>query len=200
VRGFADTRCLIVSRFDRREGAKGLPERIHQEDLCQATGIDPTNARGRAKYERAGGPGFGRLAELLNEHAQDVGEQLDKLVEVMTFNVLIGNADAHGKNLALLHEPLGNVTLAPLYDTVPTMLWPKLRADSAMGVAGVHSLEEIRVDDLATEAAGWGYPRDRARELAGRLIERVAAAAEAPGLNEAVRDLVLARSQRLLSA
>jgi serine/threonine-protein kinase HipA len=121
-------------------------------------------------------------------------------VEIMTFNVLIGNADAHGKNLALLHEPLGSVTLAPLYDTVPTMLWPKLRADSAMSVAGLRSLEEIGVDDLATEAASWGYPRARAHELAARLIERVAAAAEVPGFHEAVRDLVLSRSQRLLAA
>jgi serine/threonine-protein kinase HipA len=200
VRDFSDTRCLIVSRFDRRQGAEGPPGRIHQEDLCQATGTDPTNARGQAKYERAGGPGFKQLAELLSEHAPDAGGALDKLVDVMTFNVLIGNADAHGKNLALLHEPLGSVTLAPLYDTVPTMLWPKLRADSAMSVAGVRSLEEISVDDLATEAASWGYPRDRAHELAGRLIERVAAAAEALGSNEAVRELVLSRSQRLLSA
>jgi hypothetical protein len=37
-------------------------------------------------------------------------------------------------------------------------------------------------------------------ELAGSLSERVAAAAEAPGFYEAVRELVLSRSQRLLSA
>jgi serine/threonine-protein kinase HipA len=200
ARDFGEARCLIVSRFDRRETVEGPPERVHQEDLCQATGIDPTNARGRAKYERAGGPGFKALAELLSQHAPDAGEQLDKLVNVMTFNVLIGNADAHGKNLALLHEPLGNVALAPLYDTVPTMLWPKLRPDSAMSVAGVSSLEEITVDDLATEAAGWRYPRDRAHELATGLIERVATATEAPGFHEAIRELVLSRSERLLSA
>jgi serine/threonine-protein kinase HipA len=93
-------RCLIVSRFDRREIAEGPPERIHQEDLCQATGIDPTNLRGRAEYERARGPGFKRLAELLSEHALDVGGELDKLVGVMTFNVPIGNADAHGTSAA----------------------------------------------------------------------------------------------------
>jgi serine/threonine-protein kinase HipA len=51
------TRCLIVSRFDRCETVAGPPGRIHQEDVCQATGIDPADARGRAKYERAGGPG-----------------------------------------------------------------------------------------------------------------------------------------------
>lgn len=198
---FGDTRCLIVSRFDRRPTADGLPARVHQEDLCQATGVNPTDARGRAKYERAGGPGFKRLAELLGQHAADAGGQLDKLVAAMTFNVLIGNADAHGKNLALLHEPLEEVALAPLYDTVPTMLWPKLRAESAMTVAGVSSLERITLDDLAAEAAGWRYPRDRARALAIELIERVrAVAGETPGFHRAVGDLVLSRSARLLSA
>jgi serine/threonine-protein kinase HipA len=198
LRDFGDTRCLIVSRFDRRETTVGPPERIHQEDLCQATGTDPADARGRAKYERAGGPGFKQLAALLSEHATDADGQLDKLVQVMTFNVLIGNADAHGKNLALLHQPLENVALAPLYDTVPTMLWSKLRADSAMSVAGVRSLEQITVDALATEAASWRYPRDRAHELATGLIERVAEAAEASGFHEAVRGLVLSRARRLL--
>ncbi len=65
-----------------------------------------------------------------------------------------------------------------------------LRADSAMSVAGVSSLEEITLNHLATEAASWGYPRDRAHELAGRLIERVAAAAEAPSFHKPVRELV----------
>jgi serine/threonine-protein kinase HipA len=199
VRDFGEVRCLIVSRFDRRETLEGPPERVHQEDLCQATGIDPANARGKAKYERAGGPGFNALAGLLSQHAPDAGAQLDKLVAVMTFNVVIGNADAHGKNLALLHEPLANVTLAPLYDTVPTMLWPKLRADSAMSVAGVSGLEEITLDHLAAEAASWGYPRDRAHQLAASLIERVAAASEAPGFHEPVRQLVVSRSQQLLT-
>ncbi|MHB1807945.1 MAG: HipA domain-containing protein [Solirubrobacteraceae bacterium] len=200
LRDFGETHCLIVSRFDRRRGALGLPERIHQEDLCQATGIDPADARGAAKYERAGGPGLRQLAELLSAHAQDMGAQLDKLVAVMAFNVVIGNADAHGKNLALLHEPLGTVALAPLYDTVLTMLWPKLHADSAMSVAGVRNLERITLDDLAAEAASWRYSRERAHSLARETIERLMAAVEGPDFHEGVSRLVASRAKRLLSA
>ncbi|HZJ02287.1 MAG TPA: HipA domain-containing protein, partial [Thermoleophilia bacterium] len=59
---FAGRSCLIVSRFDRVIGSDGL-RRVHQEDLCQALGVDPGLQRGRAKYERAGGPGFERAAE-----------------------------------------------------------------------------------------------------------------------------------------
>ena len=35
-----DTQCLLVSRFDRLVEGEQV-RRIHQEDLCQATGVDP---------------------------------------------------------------------------------------------------------------------------------------------------------------
>jgi serine/threonine-protein kinase HipA len=194
------TRCLIVSRFDRLASATGLPERLHQEDVCQATGTDPIGARGRAKYERAGGPGFRQIAGLLSEHARNLSEQLDMLVQVMTFNVLIGNADAHGKNLALLHEPLGTIQVAPLYDTVPTMLWPKLRAVNAMRVNGKDDLNRITVEDLVAEAASWGQTGDQdARRLIEELVLRVADAAEDPSIHDRVKELVLARAELLLN-
>lgn len=117
--------CLIVSRFDRSGGVDAV-HRVHQEDLCQALAIDPDDNRRRAKYERAGGPGLKQAAQLLDSYSHDPLDQLDRLVAIATFTVLIGNADAHGKNLALVHPDPEHVELAPLYDTVPTVLWPKL--------------------------------------------------------------------------
>ena len=40
----------------------------------------------------------------------------------MTFNVAIGNTDAHAKNFSLLHSALSKTTLAPLYDIAPQAL------------------------------------------------------------------------------
>lgn len=77
--------------------------RMHQEDLCQALAIDPRGQRGRAKYERAGGPSLRQAAELLDTYSPDPQAELDRLARIVAFTVLIGNADAHGKNLALLH-------------------------------------------------------------------------------------------------
>lgn len=52
-----DTRCLIVSRYDRIERAGDVaPVRVHQEDICQALGVDPSDNRGRVKYERQAAP------------------------------------------------------------------------------------------------------------------------------------------------
>lgn len=57
--------------------------RIHQEDICQATGRSP-----RAKYElrRGGrGPSFDDVAVLLDKFVTDPNVELDRLVAVATF-------------------------------------------------------------------------------------------------------------------
>lgn len=162
--------CLIVPRFDRVWRGEAIA-RIHQEDLCQAMGVDPAGNRGRAKYESAGGPGFGDMASLLDAYSDDGLHELEQLAAAMTFTVLIGNADAHGKNLAIIYREPGKASLAPLYDTVPTRLWSKLRADAAMAVSGKRDFEAITVTDLEREAASWGLPRAYAQRTVLRVAE-----------------------------
>lgn len=191
---FGDRDCLIVSRFDRTAGRDGTTERVHQEDICQALGIDPDGARGRAKYERFGGPGLRDVARLLDAHAAEPLAQLDRLVEVVTFTCLIGNADAHGKNLALLHDGEGHVGLAPLYDTVPTVLWPKLRRIPAMHVAGEKPLDTVTLDDVTNQAATWGVAPRRAARVASELVDRTIAALDAGAIDPASRTATLVRA------
>ncbi|MGN6201653.1 MAG: HipA domain-containing protein [Solirubrobacterales bacterium] len=169
--------CLIVSRFDRVVEDETV-RRVHQEDLCQALGIDPSGKRGRAKYERAGGPSLRQAAELLDTYAADPQAALDRLIRIIAFTVLIGNADAHGKNLGLLHSDGESIALSPLYDTVPTLLWPQLRKGAAMAVGGQPMLEDIGLDDIGREAARWKRDPQRARALAEETIEGALAAVE----------------------
>jgi len=173
-----ESRCLIVSRFDREVGPDGEVRRIHQEDLCQATGVDPSDRRGRAKYERAGGPSLRQAAALLDSYAGDVEAQLDRLVEITTFTVLTGNADAHGKNLAFLYPEPGRIELAPLYDTVPTVLWPKLRTEAAMSIGAQISLPDVTLADIVREGRSWRYPEDRVAAIAIGTVEAATAALE----------------------
>jgi serine/threonine-protein kinase HipA len=172
-----EQRCLIVSRFDRalEDGEIG---RIHQEDLCQTLGIDPSDAKGRAKYEAAGGPSLKEAAGLLDSYAADPEAELDQLLAAITFTVLIGNADAHGKNLALLHPEPERIELAPLYDTVPTVLWPKLRTDAAMSIGAQVSLPAVGLKDLVREARIWRHPEERSVDVIRATIERVLEAVE----------------------
>lgn len=167
--------CLIVSRYDREiEG--GEVRRIHQEDLCQALAIDSRDNRGRAKYERAGGPSLRQAAQLLDTYAADPAAELDRLVAAVAFTVLIGNADAHGKNLSLLHPDAETVSLAPLYDTVPTVLWPRLRTEAAMAIGGQPMLPDVGLGDLVREAIRWPHPAERVAQAARETIETVLAA------------------------
>lgn len=70
VEEIAGLPCLMVSRFDRDVDASGHVRRVHQEDLCQATGRSPSARRGRGKYERHGGPSFVDAARLLRHDDQ----------------------------------------------------------------------------------------------------------------------------------
>jgi len=117
----------VVERFDREVGAAGVVRR-HAEDLCQALGRLPD-----LKYESEGGPGLGDVFALLQRHAIHPAPDRLALLRWTVFNTLILNADAHGKNLSLLHEP-GGVRLAPFYDLLCTAAYPDLASRLAMKV------------------------------------------------------------------
>jgi serine/threonine-protein kinase HipA len=149
--------CLIVERFDRKQEQDGTIRRIHQEDVCQALGRDPNTQAGRGKYEDAGGPSLLETAQLLKLYAASPSGEMDKLARIVAFTVVIGNADAHGKNVALLHDRPEAVLLAPLYDTVPTVLWPTLRNRVAMSVNHRVNMDLIGIDDIVAEARSWEH-------------------------------------------
>lgn len=174
--------CLIVSRYDRRID-DGTVVRIHQEDLCQALAIGPTRSRGgQAKYERHGGPTLRAAATLLRRFAADVPHEVRQLFRAMVFTVVIGNADAHGKNLSLLHPEPGRIELAPLYDTVPTVLFEQLPRRCAMSVNGVvEDLASVTAADLLDEVVGrsrWGLTQAAARDLLDEVLVELSDAVE----------------------
>ena len=172
-----DADCVVVERYDRAV-VGGVVRRLHQEDVCQALGIDP-DARdgGRATYEAHAGPTLAGVARLLTAYAADADAELARLLEHVTFTVVIGNADAHGKNVSLLHPAPEHVSLAPIYDAVPTALWPRLRSTAAMRINGRHLLAEVTGEDLLFEAQRWGLGRSRARAVAADVRARLRAAA-----------------------
>lgn len=199
VRLLAGIPCLITERYDRSVAADGRVSRMHQEDLCQAVGIDGADNRGRAKYQRrgGGGPGWREAALLLEAHAEDAVGALTQLVSALTFTVAIGNADAHAKNLSFLHDTPTTIELAPLYDTTPTMLWPSLAPESALSVNGRHLLERLTLDDILAEAASWPWESSTAGETAVQTLRRLREAADTLG-SDRLATLVVARCEALL--
>jgi serine/threonine-protein kinase HipA len=194
-----DQRCLIVERFDRLT-SDGIVRRIHQEDICQALARDPEAARGRGKYEKNGGPRLVEVAELLETWGAEPLAELRQLLRVTTFNVAIGNADAHGKNLALLHPDYRSVTSAPLYDTMPSVLWPKLRATTAMTIGAKDKINTIKVKDLLVEARRWRLPDDQAEVVVAETLDRIRTVVSEVDVLPEVRRLVVERIERITEA
>lgn len=183
---------LVVSRYDRVVAPSGAVERMHQEDFCQATATPPFK-----KYEEDGGPSLCAIAGILR--ATDPGS-LEKLLRAVTLNVLVGNGDAHAKNLSLLHDHSGALRLAPLYDVLSTLLYGEDRL--AMYIDDVRRTEQVSAVRIVNEAVAWGLPRARTGDVVAELLAGVPAAveraaAETPGVPPKLLEIVAAQLRAL---
>jgi serine/threonine-protein kinase HipA len=129
IRKQLDT-LLVVERYDRKKDPGGGILRLHQEDFCQALGILPDQ-----KYESEGGPKLSQCFSLLKDNSTRPAADQRSLLSWVIFNALIGNADAHAKNLAILYAEKGP-RLAPFYDLLCTQVYPDLAEKYAMKIGG----------------------------------------------------------------
>jgi serine/threonine-protein kinase HipA len=119
---------LLVERYDRLQHKDGTILRLHQEDFCQALSVPP-----ELKYEEEGGPGVERSLDLIDRAAARPAADRLSFIRMLIFHYLVGNADAHGKNYALLYRGKAP-DLAPLYDVVCTAAYPRLAKKLAMTI------------------------------------------------------------------
>jgi serine/threonine-protein kinase HipA len=128
----------LVERYDRVRAPDGTLSRIHQIDFCQAL-----NFPSQKKYEHEGGPSLAACFEVITRYSARLARDRLHLISWVIFNYLVGNADAHAKNLSLLitHE---GVVLAPFYDLVSTAVYPELTDKLALKIGGENRPEWIR--------------------------------------------------------
>lgn len=161
--------CIIIKRYDRLIKHDESVARIHQEDFCQALGFPPEK-----KYQQEGGPLLRDCFRLLNDWSTVPALDIKAFLDGLIFNVLIGNADAHGKNYSLIYD--GNQRrLAPLYDLVCTLAWPELSKAPAMKIGKCDSIETIKRahwQKMAEEnKLGWPGLRERIVDLSQRTLK-----------------------------
>jgi serine/threonine-protein kinase HipA len=128
---------LLVRRYDRGVSG-GHVVRLHQEDFCQALGV-----ASRMKYQADGGPNLKKLFRGVWEYAYTPAADIMQLIGAVVLNVVVGNEDAHGKNFSLLYGAKGQISLAPLYDLVSTVVYDNLDHHFAMKVGHARTLEEL---------------------------------------------------------
>lgn len=169
VRLVGNKPCAVVQRYDRIVNADGTITRVHQEDFCQALGFLPER-----KYQQEGGPLLRDCIGLFREWSTVAALDIRDFLDALIFNVLIGNADAHGKNYSILYRKAER-RLAPFYDLVCTLVWPELSKTPAMQIGKSDSIETITPAHwrkMAQECrVGWPMLRERIVDLCDKTLE-----------------------------
>ena len=167
LRRAEDVSYLAVARYDRRREGGDIV-RVHQEDVCQALALPPTR-----KYQAEGGPTLLDCVRLIRATSRRPDADVEMLLRAVALDYLIGNNDAHGKNLSFLRDGERGVRLAPLYDLGCTEVYPGLSRGMAMRIDEEETAEEIRAEHWRrlAQAAGLSWP------VLGRWLQALAARA-----------------------
>ncbi|MBI5329077.1 MAG: HipA domain-containing protein [Betaproteobacteria bacterium] len=159
-----------VARFDRRaDPGTGEVRRLHTLDGAQLLSLS-----GQYKYAENTLDSLLAIVELCRAKVQTRRD----LFRWLAFNVLIGNGDAHLKNLSF-HLDAGGVRLAPHYDLVSTAIystpeldphpphWPDAALSMPLGQA--RRFGEVRRMDILQVAEALSVPA----KLAGGYLDEL---------------------------
>lgn len=106
--------AYLTKRFDfTKEGNK-----IPQEDF--ATLSQKSKQKDGESYKYEGN--YELLAQILKKYTVAFLPELEKFYEIVLFNYLFSNGDAHLKNFSLQATPQGDYILSPAYDLLNTRL------------------------------------------------------------------------------
>lgn len=164
---------LSITRFDRRREGLNV-RRLHAIDGCQLLGLSSS-----FKYERPygdsrdvrdirDGASLPRLFAALQTSPSPAAQQL-RLLRWAIFQVIIGNTDAHAKNLTFLIGP-GGATLAPAYDLVCGRIFSNTHLDQtfAMAIGDAFATEDLSPYEWAVMCVQARLnPRQVRKELVG---------------------------------
>lgn len=166
----------LIERFDRQ--AQGDTwQRLHSIDACQMLGLDR-----HFKYQAGS---IERLVQLLGLTTAPAVTRT-RLFNWLLFNVLIGNTDAHLKNISFLVGPRGQ-QLSPFYDLLSTAVyetrafdqdrWPQATT-LAWPLLGESHLARIDRQHLLDAAEALGLKRSPANAQLQRMQARIVAYAD----------------------
>ncbi len=128
---------FVIERYDRYFDANRHLRRILQEDFCQLLMLEPT-----MKYQNTGGVGLIDCIQKIREHSSDITTDTEQLLKWVAYNVLVGNADAHVKNLSMIWSSKG-IRLAPFYDILSTKVYGGHDDAFAMSIGREYNIDRL---------------------------------------------------------
>lgn len=195
---------LIVERFDRRWSAERV-ERRHLIDGCQMLDLPPTY-----KYERPFGKS-GEGAKIRTGASLPALFAACKLCRIPAlairdllnwglFQLLIGNSDAHGKNISFFVGRNG-IDVAPAYDLVNVEIYgDQYDLDLAMAVGDTFEFNAIHAYQLADMCDECGLPQRQVATALQALCNSMVKATDIIDLSSLLTDEEHAFGQGLLGA
>lgn len=175
-RRYVPSPVYLIDRFDRIPGDQGW-QRRHVIDACQLLGLDRSFKYSQGSMEN--------LAALANA-CRSPAVARARLFGWLVFNVLVGNSDAHLKNLSFLVSHDG-VQLAPFYDLLSVATydsaafdrkgWPA-QTQLAWPILGARHFSDIDRGLLLEAGASLNLVKGTAQRLLENLRNRAVREAE----------------------
>lgn len=110
-----DEMAYITRRYDvDNDGNK-----IQQEDFASLAGVSEDTNGKNYKYDTRS---YEDIATLIKKYLPAAKIELVKFFDLMLFNFLFANGDAHLKNFSIIRRPDGSNTLSPAYDLINTLI------------------------------------------------------------------------------
>jgi serine/threonine-protein kinase HipA len=157
--------AFAIRRFDRLAGGV----RVHMEDMAQVLNIYPDQ-----KYQSS----FETVAANIYRR-RDIASLIE-FVRRLTFNIVIGNDDAHLKNWSLLFENPRTPRLSPAYDLVCTVVYGQQamhEKDLGMKFCGTKKFSDVSLQRFESMQRKLGIKEfsfaDIAKETVKKIIENV---------------------------
>jgi len=109
-----DEAAYLTKRFDI--GINGT--KLGKEDFASLAGRTEENTGQNFKYDYS----YEGMAELIKEYVGAWKIEMEKFFNLVVFNFLFSNGDAHLKNFSLLETKNGDFVLSPAYDLMDTSI------------------------------------------------------------------------------
>ncbi len=158
--------AYIIERFDRK-GSYPKQSRLHALDGCQLLGLSKS-----AKYSQS------TVAQLraFSEKVRAKGQAKITIFRWVIFNALIGNTDAHLKNLTCLFDENG-MALSPMYDLLSTAIYEKeglhLNAELSQPIGNATTLAVLTREDIFAFAKEFDLNIKIAQRILDALLENI---------------------------
>lgn len=164
----------ITRRFDYRPDGNG---KYQVEDFATLLGKTPEREGDDFKYNAS----YLDIATLIRAYVAAAPVVLAEFFQLVLFNYLIANGDAHLKNFSLIESSDGDYLLAPAYDLLCTRLHMD---DSALGLHdGLYLDDQLEksyqhfgsytAQSFLVFAEKMGLPQHLAEQIIGRMMRSV---------------------------